>query len=482
MKLLIWFHPFFNFLDMSFKNIFVLFTFLFVFIHVSGQTFSKNIEGIHEGIKGGGYITELSDQNILISTNPYFLSQAEVVLLNNDGVLIDKTYLDYYITDIFEISHDSILIIGGQGIDSTKSCLAAIIINYNLDIVSIDTIHINYTIINTAKLLFHNNQYYYFGSFKSGLGSPYSRITAGTIDKKGKFAIRTDFTIPNTGVAHIQGHPNGDVLLFQAGSLIYTFDKDFNYKSDYLFQDSDIFDHADSFWANDSSFIISGSTYVGDQRCLKTRLTDACFNVKKEVIYESPFVFNYAGIYSNLVSVNNGFFLAGTKNVGFIAFPIDTIKSLIYVVKSDNKLNKIWEKQIGGDARYVVYSVASTKNNGILILATRYDPDKNGDNANDIFLIKMDENGDYSKISLNEKVNNNCVIYPNPFNDYFKVVSKDKKINKILIYNTNGQVIFSMLINDNEIIINTNSFEKGTYLISIFFNNMTNINTVLIKQ
>jgi hypothetical protein len=47
-----------------------------------GQNFNESIEGITTGIKRGGYITELQDQSILISTYPYSIRQTEIIKLD----------------------------------------------------------------------------------------------------------------------------------------------------------------------------------------------------------------------------------------------------------------------------------------------------------------------------------------------------------------------------------------------------------------
>ncbi len=431
-----------------------------------GQNFNESIEGITTGIKRGGYITELQDQSILISTYPYSIRQTEIIKLDKNGTLLNKRDIDCYITGLLAINTDSVILIGCYNIDSTKMNLVVMILDEDLDIIGTDSIIIDCPILYTARIIFHNNQFYYIGSFQKSFYQFVSYVTAGTINKKGKFEKRTDFIISNTDVSHLQGNPNGDILIFQAGSLIYTFDKDLNYKSYFLFQDSDIICHADSFWANDSVFLMSGTTLIDDKCQFKIRKTDKNYNVKKIVVNKNDNIFDYAGVFSNLVKTSNDFYFVGTKNANRFGLPIDYKLSTISVIKYDFNLNKIWEKEIGGDAFYMVYSVAPTEDNGILILSTRYDSLVNGQNDNDLFLIKMDADGNYSEIDLNEALKDNFAIYPNPGTNNIEIISKMPIENTVFrLYEISGEIVLNQNIKGRSIPVN--GIKPGIYIYTI---------------
>jgi hypothetical protein len=93
--------------------------------------------------------------------------------------------------------------------------LVVMILDEDLDIIGTDSIIIDCPILYTARIIFHNNQFYYIGSFQKSFYQFVSYVTAGTINKKGKFEKRTDFIISNTDVSHLQATPMAIFLFFK---------------------------------------------------------------------------------------------------------------------------------------------------------------------------------------------------------------------------------------------------------------------------
>ena len=58
-------------------------------------------------------------------------------------------------------------------------------------------------------------------------------------------------------------------------------------------------------------------------------------------------------------------------------------------------------------------------------------------------------------------------MYPNPASDYIGI-SSDENIEKILISNTFGQLVYELEIQSNSSRIDVSFLENGLYLISIF--------------
>jgi hypothetical protein len=211
---------------------------------------------------------------------------------------------------------------------------------------------------------------------------------------------------------------------------------------------------------------MSGTTLIDDKCQFKIRKTDKNYNVKKIVVNKNDNIFDYAGVFSNLVKTSNDFYFVGTKNANRFGLPIDYKLSTISVIKYDFNLNKIWEKEIGGDAFYMVYSVAPTEDNGILILSTRYDSLVNGQNDNDLFLIKMDADGNYSEIDLNEALKDNFAIYPNPGTNNIEIISKMPIENTVFrLYEISGEIVLNQNIKGRSIPVN--GIKPGIYIYTI---------------
>lgn len=74
----------------------------------------------------------------------------------------------------------------------------------------------------------------------------------------------------------------------------------------------------------------------------------------------------------------------------------------------------------------------------------------------------------YFDNSIEELNKNSFSIYPNPANDAFIVELKDKLNNKNLkIYNLQGQLLKQFTINNSKLIIKTEGFESGIYLLKV---------------
>ena len=69
-------------------------------------------------------------------------------------------------------------------------------------------------------------------------------------------------------------------------------------------------------------------------------------------------------------------------------------------------------------------------------------------------------------LSINENNDIEIELYPNPAADYVNITSDN--IKKVEIYNISGQKIFEQKYNHTPIIIPTDNFTTGTYLVKIF--------------
>lgn len=81
----------------------------------------------------------------------------------------------------------------------------------------------------------------------------------------------------------------------------------------------------------------------------------------------------------------DGGYIIGAETTSFGAGPYD-----IWVIKTDGDGNKVWDKIFGGSQSDYNPEVKQTRDNGYIIIAKTY---SFGAGENDIWVIKVDENG-----------------------------------------------------------------------------------------
>jgi len=63
-------------------------------------------------------------------------------------------------------------------------------------------------------------------------------------------------------------------------------------------------------------------------------------------------------------------------------------------------------------------------------------------------------------------------LYPNPASNVLNIVSYNVEIEKINIYNLNGQLVLNKDVNNNQKTINISSLESGIYIVDILSDNI----------
>jgi hypothetical protein len=74
-------------------------------------------------------------------------------------------------------------------------------------------------------------------------------------------------------------------------------------------------------------------------------------------------------------------------------------------------------------------------------------------------------------LSINELIAQTTEIYPNPANNVLNIVSYTVGIDKINIYNLNGQLVLNKEVNNNQKTLNISSLESGIYIVDILSEN-----------
>ena len=82
--------------------------------------------------------------------------------------------------------------------------------------------------------------------------------------------------------------------------------------------------------------------------------------------------------------------------------------------------------------------------------------------------MDFDGHFEYSKVVSIEVQNQDLLIYPNPVSDFLTIKNLDKKVaQKVKIFNSLGQVVFSEKINLSEEKIDLSNLRKGNYVLEI---------------
>jgi len=97
----------------------------------------------------------------------------------------------------------------------------------------------------------------------------------------------------------------------------------------------------------------------------------------------------------------------------------------------------------------------------------------------------FDQNGDPDTIEQeNNKLNTDVFkIFPNPSENYFTIDLSKKPINKaqLNIYNINGQLVLDKTFSDKSILIQSDNFSKGTYIIKLTINGKSYAKKLIIQ-
>ncbi len=163
--------------------------------------------------------------------------------------------------------------------------------------------------------------------------------------------------------------------------------------------------------------------------------------------------------YNNMTSADKTghLYLGGTSKVYYGNLTFGHYPSWFHLVKLDYNLTPVWEKWYThqqDSACYLASCVLATSDDGCLMVGSRYDG--NPEYINDVYIIKVDANGEVlwtKEIGIQHKIN----VYPNPEWPYY-----------VELFNTNGALIKQATGYSQTLSIPMHTQGAGLYLYKVY--------------
>ncbi len=169
--------------------------------------------------------------------------------------------------------------------------------------------------------------------------------------------------------------------------------------------------------------------------------------------------------------INGQYFIGGAINIRYID---EDVPSWFYVAMLNDTLGVEYEKYIGGDAYYWLFSVTATTDGGVLLVGTRHEFGAD-EYHRGVRIIKLDSITDIVHVSEKQIPVYDIIVYPNPGNNVLYVRTALKNCS-FLMYSSNGKLLIEESLDNLVTNIRTNKLKRGTYIYKVIQNN-TVINT-----
>lgn len=204
------------------------------------------------------------------------------------------------------------------------------------------------------------------------------------------------------------------------------------------------------------------------ERQITVYMYDSAFNVLNSINLTNIDTNSRAGETGSIdINFRNCIYVAGTHNLQGLT---GHQPSWYYVAKLNDTLGIEYEKYIGGDDYYMLFSVLATKDGGVLLSGTRAAINAPSFHR-DGYLIKLDSTGYITSLSENSEIQiKDALVYPNPGNEKLKVRTALKNCS-LHLYNTNGLKLLTQSLDRQENQILTDWLQIGTYIYVIEQNN-----------
>jgi len=166
-------------------------------------------------------------------------------------------------------------------------------------------------------------------------------------------------------------------------------------------------------------------------------------------------------------TILNEIYIGGTLNkIGWGGGVFDSVDRWITVFKTDTSGQTFWSKNIGGDADYLLFHLKTTSDNGVLLVATKFDWHNSLITQRDVCVYKLDAQGNFvfvSEIPMGNK--NELIVYPNPATETISFQLKNnEKITGIEIFDITGKKVYVSQNEKSDFSFDVSRLKSGIYL------------------
>ncbi len=163
---------------------------------------------------------------------------------------------------------------------------------------------------------------------------------------------------------------------------------------------------------------------------------------------------------------DNNIYIGGTENSQASSpYPIDT--SFYMLTKIDLNGNEIWTRYYSNNTYLFMNKVLATTDGGAIMIGTSYNQYSPNGQEKDIYILKVDSNGNYTPTGLkdNKIAKDNFIFYPNPIENqlHFRQINVQKNYT-LEIFNINGQKVIEQAISNSDAYIDVSNLNSGTYI------------------
>ncbi len=166
--------------------------------------------------------------------------------------------------------------------------------------------------------------------------------------------------------------------------------------------------------------------------------------------------------------MNNPFiFIGGVENnvVNTSGYPPDT--TLFMLTKTDLMGNEIWTRYYSNNTNLFMHKVLATSDGGALMVGWSYDPAGPDGFEKDVWIVKVDSNGNYLPTSIKEQQisKSDFNFYPNPLKNelHFRQINTHRNY-QFELFDVSGRKVAEEQLTNSDETINISHLNTGTYI------------------
>jgi hypothetical protein len=160
-------------------------------------------------------------------------------------------------------------------------------------------------------------------------------------------------------------------------------------------------------------------------------------------------------------------FIGGTENfvVNTSGYPSNT--NFFMLTKADLMGNEIWTRYYSNNTNLYLRKVLATSDGGALIFGSSYNPAGPDGFEKDVWIIKVDSNGNYKTTGIADQQipKNDFIFYPNPLENevHFRQVNQLRNYNMEL-YDSAGRKVLEKKLSSSDETIHVANLKSGAYI------------------